>query len=189
MFTVKNDYRRGLQSLFATLRSKYALLLLSGDNDAERKTLQDLFADDQMSMMAFHQTPHDKLARIGELQEVGAHVAMVGDGLNDAGALRQSNVGIAVMGAGGMFSPACDAVLSADALGKLSDFMRFAGYTRRVIIAAFWISVAYNIVGLTCAVMGLLSPLVSAVLMPISNATVIGFTTLAVLLGAKTRKI
>jgi Cu+-exporting ATPase len=79
--------------------------------------------------------------------------------------------------------------MSAHKLDRLADFIGFAGYTRRVIIAAFWISVVYNIVGLSCAVMGLLSPLVSAVLMPLSNATVIGFTTAATIVGAKLRKI
>ncbi|MCU0425858.1 MAG: heavy metal translocating P-type ATPase metal-binding domain-containing protein [Candidatus Kapabacteria bacterium] len=191
-FTVKPTYRSGLRELFATLRRKYALFLLSGDNDAERERLSDLFginANDDNRAMAFYQTPHDKLERVRELQDVGAHVAMIGDGLNDAGALKQSNVGIALASESGAFSPACDAVLSADKLARLSDFISFAGYTRRVIIAAFWISVVYNIVGLTFAVMGWLSPLVSAILMPVSNATVIGFTTLATIIGAKIRKL
>ena len=186
-FTVNAEYRSGLGKLFAQLRPKHKLYLLSGDNDAEHDTLSDLFTDDRA--MAFFQTPQDKLDCVKTLQESGLGVAMVGDGLNDAGALRQSTVGIALAEERGTFSPACDAVISAQKLDRLADFISFAGYTRRVIITAFWISVVYNAVGLSCAVMGLLSPLVSAILMPVSNATVIGFTTAATILGAKFRKI
>lgn len=201
-FTVKPTYRSGLRELFASLRKKYALFLLSGDNDSERERLSDLFGipaesenranenrTNEHRTMAFYQTPHDKLERVQELQTAGGHVAMIGDGLNDAGALKQSNVGIALASESGAFSPACDAVLSAEKLNRLADFISFAGYTRRVIIGAFWISVVYNVIGLTFAVMGWLSPLVSAILMPVSNATVIGFTTFATILGAKLRKI
>lgn len=186
-FTVNAEYRSGLRQLFEKLRPKHKLYLLSGDNDAEHEILSDLFTDDRA--MAFFQTPQDKLDCVRALQESGLSVAMVGDGLNDAGALRQSNVGIALAEERGTFSPACDAVMAANKLGRLFDFIGFAVYTRRVIIAAFWISVFYNIIGLTCAVMGLLSPLVSAILMPLSNATVIGFTTAATILGAKLRTI
>lgn len=183
-FTVRAAYRQGLAGLFERLRGRgLELRLLSGDNDGERERLRAFFpTDDDMD---FFQTPFDKLAKVRSLQESGKVVAMIGDGLNDAGALKQSNVGIALTTHSGAFSPACDAVLSAEALDKLDDCIGFAAYTRRVIIAAFWISVAYNVVGLSAAVAGLISPLFSAILMPVSNITIIGFTTLASHAGAR----
>jgi len=188
-FVVNNQYRSGLQELFARLRTRYKLSLLSGDNDAERVALTELFdakANSSASsaqaplQMAFFQTPQDKMNAVRALQEQGERVMMVGDGLNDAGALKQSTVGVAIAEHSGAFSPACDATLAAESFHRLPDFIAFARTARRVIIAAFWISVVYNIVGLSYAALGLLSPLFSAILMPISNATVIGFTTAAI---------
>jgi Cu+-exporting ATPase len=135
--------------------------------------------------MRFYQTPQDKLEAVRDLQEKKLHVMMIGDGLNDAGALKQSNVGIALAEKSAMFSPACDAVLASEHLYRLHDFIKFATLTKRIIIGAFWISVVYNIFGLTFAVMGWLSPLFSAILMPISNATVVGFSTGAVQLASR----
>lgn len=187
LFLVENQYRSGLQKLFATLQCSFSLFLLSGDNDKERRALKEFFPE--TASMRFFQSPHDKLDAVRTLQEQGKHVMMIGDGLNDAGALQQSNVGIALTEGTGMFSPACDAALAGEQLNKLHDFIQFANIARRIIIIAFWISVVYNGVGLTFACMGYLSPLVSAILMPISNASVIGFTTASVLLAAKWRKI
>jgi Cu+-exporting ATPase len=198
-FVVNNQYRSGLQELFARLRARYKLSLLSGDNDAERAALTELFGATPMKttpstatslvaqeplQMAFFQTPQDKMNAVKALQEQGERVMMVGDGLNDAGALKQSNVGVAIAEHSGAFSPACDATLAAESLHRLADFVAFARTARRVIIGAFWISVVYNIVGLSYAALGLLSPLFSAILMPISNATVIGFTTAAIHIAA-----
>ncbi len=186
-FLVQSEYRSGLQTLFANLRAKANVFLLSGDNDRERERLSELFTNERQ--MRFFQTPHDKLEAVRDLQTSGAHVLMIGDGLNDAGALKQSDVGIALAEETALFSPACDAVLASEQLHRLYDFISFSRLVQRIIIAAFWISVVYNIVGLTFAVMGWLSPLVSAILMPISNATVVGFSTGAVQLAAKWRKI
>ena len=171
-FRFRSAYRDNIGGLFAALRERFGLFLLSGDNDREQKRLQPLFGD--AGQMRFDQSPTDKLAFVEGLQEEN-RVMMVGDGLNDAGALRQSEVGIAV--AEGSFSPACDGILDADRLDRLPVFLRFARGCRGIVMASFTLSILYNVVGLGFAVQGALSPLFSAILMPLSSVSVIAFAT------------
>jgi Cu+-exporting ATPase len=168
-------YRKHIDHLFAALRGRFRLFLLSGDNDRERGRLQPFFGD--AGRLRFDQSPADKLEFVRRLQEEGSRALVVGDGLNDAGALRHGEVGIAV--AEGAFSPACDGILDADRLAALPAFLRFARACRGVVVASFVLSFLYNVVGLSFAVRGSLSPLLSAVLMPLSSVSVIAFTTAA----------
>jgi P-type Cu+ transporter len=170
-FRVGNVYREGLGALFAALRPTRELYLLSGDNGRERAALGPLFKDD--GRVAFHQSPEDKLRFVERLQAAGLTVGMVGDGLNDAGALRQSHVGIALAEDTAAFTPACDAILAAEKLNRLPAYLNFARYARRVLVASFLLSVVYNAVGLTLAVTGALTPLVAAVFMPLSSWSVV----------------
>jgi P-type Cu+ transporter len=170
-FRVGNVYRSGLKKLFASLQPGRELFLLSGDNESERGALASLFGDDRR--IAFHQSPADKLRFVERLQAEGKVVGMIGDGLNDAGALRQSNVGIALAEDTGAFTPACDAILAAENLGRLPAYIEFARYARRVLVAAFLLSLVYNAAGLALAVTGLLTPLVAAVFMPLSSWSVV----------------
>jgi Cu+-exporting ATPase len=124
----------------------------------------------------FNQKPADKLQFIKNLQQNGERVMMVGDGLNDAGALRQSNIGIAVTENNNNFTPACDAILEGQEFGKLPVFFEFARRGKWVIVLSFTFSVVYNVVGLTFALQGKLSPLVAAILMPMSSITIIALT-------------
>jgi Cu+-exporting ATPase len=175
VFTMANNYRKGLPALATALRERYTLVVLSGDGDREEAALRGMFSEG--TEMRFSQSPEDKMRRVQELRAEGRHVLMVGDGLNDAGALKAAQVGISVSEDINTFSPACDAILSAD---KFPLFDRMLGYARSsmsIVHGSFAISFAYNIVGLSFAVMGLLSPLVSAILMPVSSVSVVAFTT------------
>lgn len=167
----------------ADLANAYDLAVLSGDNDSQRLQLEKLLGEG--CRMIFEQSPHDKLAYIVEQQEQGHTVMMIGDGLNDAGALWASDVGVAITENSSAFSPACSAILDARSLGLIGRFLQFAGQTRSVILASFVISIIYNITGLGFAVTGRLSPLVSAVLMPLSSITVVLFATLATRVQAR----
>ena len=69
---------------------------------------------------------------------------MVGDGLNDAGALKQSDVGVAVVESIGAFSPASDVIMSADMVPRLHEVLRFARASVRVVRLSFVISAIYN---------------------------------------------
>ncbi|MGV3503871.1 MAG: heavy metal translocating P-type ATPase [Adhaeribacter sp.] len=183
VFTFSNHYRPGLASLVAELRQQgRKLAVLSGDNDAEQQTLRALFGPG--AELRFHQTPADKLAYIAGLKQRGEKVIMVGDGLNDAGALQMSDAGISVTSSVNGFAPGCDAILDAGAFPQLATFLRFARRSLKVILGAFGISFVYNIIGLSLAVSGQFSPVASAILMPISSLSVILCSVLGVRLLA-----
>lgn len=177
-FVVQNVYRGGLQTVIQHLKEKFSLAILSGDSDAERENLSKLFPEG--TPMHFSQKPGDKLNAIKSMQTSGQRVMMVGDGLNDAGALKQSNVGLAVSEDISTFSPACDAIMHADSFSRLNAIINLAKRSKHVIYASFLLSLAYNVVGVSIAVMGWLTPLVAAILMPLSSISVVLLTTLFV---------
>ncbi len=174
-FTIKNQYREGLNTLIGSLKGDFSLALLSGDNDAERRALEKLFPAN--STLNFNQSPSDKLNYIKQLQENNHKVVMIGDGLNDAGALKQSDVGIAVSDDVNNFSPACDAIIDGSKFNDLKTFIQFAKAGKKIIIASFGVSLIYNSIGLGLAVQGTLSPVMAAILMPLSSITIVLFTT------------
>ena len=148
--------------------------MLSGDNESEKKNLEKLFG--KRATLLFHQQPEDKLAYIQQLQQRGETVMMIGDGLNDAGALKQSDAGIAVAGQMNNFTPASDAIIEAKRFPSLTKFIHLCKANRKIIIASFVLSIVYNIVGLFFAVQGNLSPLIAAILMPGSSLSILLIT-------------
>lgn len=176
-FKVKNTYRKGLKEVISKLSKNNTLYVLSGDNDGEKYRLKAILGNS--SNLFFNQSPTDKLTFIKNLQAQGNQVLTVGDGLNDAGALKKSNVGIVLSENINNFSPASDAVLDASNFTQLPKYKGFAKSAMKVIYAAFTISFLYNIVGLSFAVQGSLSPVVAAILMPVSSISVVLFSTVA----------
>ncbi len=182
-FIFPTTYREGLKELFETLSSHYQLKILSGDNDGERNTLEKILPEGVE--MVFDQKPNKKLEFIEQLQLKGHNVLMIGDGLNDAGALAQSNVGVSISEDVNIFSPACDGILDASKFKNIAEFLRMSQKSMIIIKISFCLSLLYNVIGISIALMGYLSPLVAAILMPISTITIVTFVTLASNLWAK----
>ncbi len=183
-FIVNNDYREGIKNMAGTVHQDgYEMMVLSGDNDQEKNNLRELFGND--ARFYFRQNPQEKLDYIQFLQSKGNKVLMLGDGLNDAGALRQSNVGIAVSDATNLFCPASDAILDGTSLYRLGGMLRFARAGKRIVAASFVLSILYNIVGLSFATRGLLSPMIAAILMPVSSISIVLFVSLYSKIAAK----
>jgi Cu+-exporting ATPase len=174
-FAITPQIRKGLAGIIVQLRKRFVLSLLSGDKPIARKTMQKLFGDE--SRVLFEQQPADKLAYIEQLQKGGAKVLMVGDGLNDAGALQQSDVGITLAEDINNFTPACDAILDAAHFSKLPQLLTLARAGRRIITLAFIVSILYNIIGLSIAVQGKMHPMIAAILMPASTLTIVLLST------------
>jgi Cu+-exporting ATPase len=185
-FAFAHQYREGLKKI-NNLEQDYKLYLLSGDQDHERFELIRFFKT--TDNLFFNQSPQDKLDFIGKLQQQGAKVMMIGDGLNDAGALKQSDLGIAVTDNVNNFSPGSDAIMDGRSFGRLPAFLQFSKDTVRIIHTSFLISLTYNFIGLSYAVTGKLSPLFAAILMPVSTVTIISFTSLATHFAAKKRQL
>ena len=174
-FEIKSRYRDGLKEVIDHFRASApgGVWLLSGDRDREAAKLAPFFPES--GAMHFNSTPQDKLDFVRKLQRGGRHVMMLGDGLNDAGALRQSDVGIVVAENTNNFTPACDAIVHADEFSNLPKYMQLARGGVQIVNRAFYIAVLYNIAGLSYAVTGGLSPLIAAVLMPLSSVTIVLF--------------
>ncbi|CAL2084625.1 heavy metal translocating P-type ATPase [Tenacibaculum sp. 190524A02b] len=176
-FTFKNSYRQGMEKVLGMLSHDYDLAVVSGDNNGEKKYLEKHLPN--KTNLVFNQKPKDKLTYIENLQKLDKKVMMVGDGLNDAGALAQSNVGVAISEDINVFSPACDAILDASRFHYLTTFIKLSKQTVKIIKYCFLLSLAYNIVGVYFAVTGQLTPIIAAILMPLSSISIVLFTTIA----------
>lgn len=181
-FEFKNQYRKGLRGMIGELDA-YKLSILSGDNDSELKNLKLTFPN--TTQFHFNQSPDNKLKYIKSLQNKKSDVMMLGDGLNDAGALKQSDIGIVISDDVNNFSPSCDAILDSNAFTKLPLFLRLSKTSIKLIWSAFVISFLYNIIGLGFAISGNLEPVVAAILMPISSISVVLFATISTQISTK----
>jgi Cu+-exporting ATPase len=157
--------------LVKNLHKNYEISVLSGDNAGERNFLKSLLGTD--ANIYFQQKPEDKLEMVKQLQKQGKKVMMIGDGLNDAGALKQADVGIAVTENSNNFTPASDGILEATKLPMLQKLITLCKINKRVVLASFIISIAYNFIGIFFAVQGNLSPMIAAILMPSSSLSIL----------------
>ncbi len=175
VFYITNTYRPGVFELFKKLKRKYTLSILSGDNNNEEDNLREKMGND--CILLFEQSPHDKLAHIEFLQKnKKGKVLMIGDGLNDAGALKESHIGIAVCDDENNFTPAADGIIHASKIARMDSILDYIKSGKKIILLSFSISIAYNIIGLFFAVQGTLSPIIAAILMPCSSITIILIT-------------
>ncbi|WP_396209092.1 heavy metal translocating P-type ATPase [Flavobacterium sp.] len=184
-YVFNNQYRKGLEVLFERLAKSYHLVVLSGDNDGERSILEKMVPAG--TTLVFNQKPEQKLQYIAQLQSEGKNVMMVGDGLNDTGALAQSNVGISISENVNVFSPACDGIMDATQFEKINFLMRYSKNAMKTIYMSFGLSLLYNLVGLSFAVTGALDPIVAAIIMPLSTITIVSFVTIATNIFAKAK--
>ncbi|WP_299247218.1 heavy metal translocating P-type ATPase metal-binding domain-containing protein [uncultured Lacinutrix sp.] len=178
-----NEYRTGVKDVFNTLSKTANIVILSGDNEGEKEHLKTILPEH--ATLLFNQKPEDKLNYIKQQQQNGKTVLMVGDGLNDAGALAQSNVGISISENVNIFSPACDGILDASKFKDITSFLSLSRKGVTIIKYAFIFSLVYNLIGLGFAVTGHLKPVVAAILMPLSSISIVAFTTIATYFAGK----
>lgn len=176
-YQFQNQIKNGIADLVGKITG-YQLSLISGDNESSEGQMRQLFP--AHTTLCYRQSPQQKLEYIRLLQKQGRKVMMVGDGLNDAGALRQSDAGIAIVQNSFSFSPACDVILQAENIRSLPDFMSIARNGQKLILAGFLYALLFNIVGISFAVTAHMSPMIAAILMPSSSLGIMLITYIGV---------
>lgn len=167
---VKSAFRSSITTLLSQLKDK-RIFVLSGDDE---KDLPELIAlGFKAEQCFFKQEPKDKATFISERQKLGEKVLMLGDGLNDVGALGTANVGIALSEDMFRFTPSSDAILDAKHFHLLGRFFQVSKYAKVVLKVCLGFSITYNLIGLSFAISASLAPIVAAILMPISSITVV----------------
>jgi Cu+-exporting ATPase len=174
-FLFESEVRDGLEEMLSNLSRTYDVHVLSGDSEKDAEMMKSSFPE--IEKCYFKQSPEDKFSYVEKLQSEGKIVMMVGDGLNDSGALAKSDVGIAISEDVFQFSPNSNGILEANHLRKLNQLLETSGFAKTVLWICLGFSILYNMIGLGFAISGNLTPLVAAVLMPISSISIVLIST------------
>ncbi len=172
--SLEQHVRKGVRSMFTKFAKDIKCVILSGDNNHQQQYLHTELGNN--TELIFNASPQDKLNYIKAVQSSGGSVGMIGDGLNDAGALLQSNVGISVADDISSFTPAADAIIEGQKLDRLGGIIKLCAKSNVIVKTCFIFSLVYNLTGIYFAVQGLLSPLIAAILMPLSTLTIVIIT-------------
>jgi Cu+-exporting ATPase len=184
-FILQQDYREGIFHMLRTISKTKELHIISGDNPSAEPLLRKELG--KAVAMHFHMSPEDKLEYIQALQAKRRKVIMIGDGLNDAGALKKADIGIAVSDQSQYFTPACDAILEGASLKSFDKILATAASGKKIVVAGFAISIAYNIAGMYFATQAMLSPMIAAILMPASTISIIALSYFGVVLKGSSK--
>ena len=177
-FVFESELRSGITELLTRLSATKKIHVLSGDSNKDHQLL--LNALPTLKDIHFSQSPQNKRDYIQQLQSEGKKVMMIGDGLNDAGALKLANVALAVSEDVFQFTPNSDVIVKADQLYRLDSMLKLTKYASTVLTICILFSILYNSIGLTFALSGSLTPLVAAILMPVSSITIVFISTILV---------
>ncbi|MCA9933702.1 MAG: cation-translocating P-type ATPase, partial [Anaerolineales bacterium] len=146
-------------------------VMLSGDNPV---TTQAIAAELGLAEFEGSCTPADKAARLQGWQLHGAKVGMVGDGVNDAPALAQANLSIAMASGADVAGETADVILMRPDLALIPWLLAFSRQTRRIILENLSWAFAYNLLAVPLAALGVISPVIAAAAMAASSLLVVG---------------
>ena len=182
-FAERLRWRPGVESILPRLSKLAELHLLSGDNDKDLPRCLKYFAPDNIH---FYQSPLQKQEYIQQLRLKGKRVAMVGDGINDALAMKAADLGIAIPVGSGQFSPSSDIIVAENEFLHIEKFLSASKYSIKIVLVCVGISLTYNVFSLTAVMQGWISPLINAIIMPLSSFTVMAISvSLTALMASK----
>lgn len=172
-FRLQPALRPGISEMVHSVTKRMPVSLISGDSDRDKPLLEPIFGN---GTMHFGCRPEKKIEIVESERAKGHSVLMVGDGLNDAGAMSEADVAIAVTDDTATLVPGCDIIMRAESLPLLAGLMNYARKMKHVIWASLIFSLLYNTLGITLALTGNLSPMIAAILMPVSSLTIIAMS-------------
>ncbi len=168
-FTFADLLRDDAKAVVSHLSRNHEVVLLSGDQKSVAKSVAN---DLGIENWAAEQTPADKIAKIDAMTKAGKTVLMVGDGLNDAPALKAAHVSMSPASAADISQTAADFVFQGAHLAPVADTLQTAARSRALVFQNFGLAIGYNVIAVPLAVMGFVTPLVAAVAMSSSSLIV-----------------
>ncbi len=174
-FLIEGHIRKRVKEMIYNLSGQYGLSICSGDTKASWKKWLEFMPSG--SKVLFECNPDEKAEEVLNERSHGKRVCMIGDGLNDGLALKTSDVGLAFTDKKDSLTPSSDGVLSFRAFQNLDAILDFSKGCSTVVKISFGISILYNLIGLYFALTGILSPVIAAILMPLSSLSIVLFTT------------
>jgi len=173
----REKQRRGLSSFLSGLSKDYPLVLLSGDHGVANPSLEQLIKDHFVEAI-FELSPQEKAQKVSEIEKHSGYQLMIGDGLNDAGAMCNATLALSVVEDQASFHPSCDMILEGKYLEDFTRQWQILKGSRYILLVCLLFATFYNIIGLSLAVSANLTPLACAILMPLSSLTILAITLL-----------